>query len=183
MPYNLSTFITLPVSADGYVWGYASARDCIWSNYDSGDARTIRHAVDFDLNWQNQGRASNFPGLKHISVKPQNRPWPNLDTTADWVVTLPNNALIKNIYVYRPAGARAESYQLNVGNGDESTTYANDGAGLNSNVAHTIVVEKTIATLISAGTTNPNNQVKVWANPHTTDSDIVTGGYFIVEYY
>ena len=67
--------------------------------------RIERHAVDFDLNWYNGGRSGNFPGLKTISVKPQNRSWPCVDAEYDWVVTLPAQALIANILISRPANA------------------------------------------------------------------------------
>lgn len=164
-------------------FGYARARGCYKAEYQSGVANKFRYAMDFDLNWMNVGRAQNFAGLKIVNAKISSGLWPATGDSdaADWTVQLPDNALIRNIYVYRPAGASGSTYTLKVGNGDKSTTYADDGGGLGSNVAHSITVEKTLATLISAGTSNPNNQVRVWADPNVNDP--VTGGYFIVEYY
>lgn len=169
------------ISAGGY--GYASARGCYDNLVDETDTSINRYAIDFDLNWQNQGRRSNFPGLKRISVKPTNRNWPYTDASWDWTVLLPANALIKNIYIWRKADVNggAGSYKLFVGNGDKSTSYGDSGGGLVGTQEHLIVVEKSINALIAAGTTNPNNQVRIWANP--TTAGVVYDGYFIVEYY
>lgn len=164
-------------------FGYARARGVYKPEYQSGIGNKFRYALDFDLNWMNVGRAQNFAGLKTANGKISSAIWPTTgDGDAnDWTVQLPANALIRNIYVYRPAGASGSTYTLNVGNGDKSLAYGNDGGGLGSNVEHIITVELTMATLIAAGTTNPNNQVRVWATPNVADP--VAGGYFIVEYY
>jgi hypothetical protein len=183
VPRNLSSLCSTPPAADGFAWGLISARGCYNNAFTWSDARTHRYAIDFDLNWYNGGRAGNFPGLKSISVKPQNRSWPFADAGCDWVVTLPANALIVNIYVFRPANAgSAGAYTLHVGNGDKSVVYGTDGGGIDAPAARSIVVQHDIGNLASAGTSNPHNQVRVWANP-TTSYGGAMGGYFIVQYY
>lgn len=184
VPENLSARCSTPRGAgDDLAWGLISARGCYNNAFAPGDVRTHRYAVDFDLNWFNGGRAANFPGLKTISVKPQNRPWPYGDASYDWLVTLPANALIVNIYVYRPANAGNDgSYTLHVGNGDKSVVYATDGGGIGAASARKIIVQNSIAQLITAGTASPQNQVRVWADP-TTSYAAATGGYFLVQYY
>jgi hypothetical protein len=184
VPRNLSTMCSTPADGgDGLAWGQISARGCFSNAYVPTDARIHRYAIDFDLNWYNGGRASNFSGLKSVSVKPQNRPWPFADASYDWIVTLPTNALIVNIYVYRPANAgQAESYTLHVGNGDKSVVYGTDGGGVSAPAARSIIVQNDIRTLVSAGTSSPHNQVRVWANP-TTSYGGANGGYFMVQYY
>ena len=96
-------FVQRAAGADGLAWGQISARGCFNNFFKPTEPRIERHAVDFDLNWYNGGRCANFPGLKTISVKPQNRSWPCVDADYDWVVTLPAHALIANIQVFRPA--------------------------------------------------------------------------------
>jgi hypothetical protein len=101
----------------------------------------------------------------------------------DWVVTLPAHALIVNIYVFRPANAGPQvPYRLHVGNGDKSVVYGSDGGNITASRERTIIVEKAIDQLIPAGASNPHNQVRVWAEPTTTDRS-ATGGYFVVQYY
>lgn len=180
VPLGLSSFITLTADGNGHVWGSASARGCYNNAYGPGLARTERYAMDFDMNWANGGRSSNVAGLKRISVKPQNRQWPFTDNAFDWRVNLPVGALIKNIYVLRPPGASGSTYTLRVGNGDMSVEYGNSGA-LGSNVEQSVTVERTLSTLINAGSSAPGNQVRVWASP--TLAENVFGGYFIVEYF
>jgi hypothetical protein len=184
VPVGLSALCSTPPSAgDGLAWGVVSARGCYNNSYAWTDPRIHRYAIDFDLNWSNGGRASNFPGLKTVSVKPQNRPWPFAGPNFDWTVTLPDNALIANIYISRPANAgRREPYALHVGNGDRSVVYGSDGGGISAPDARSIVIQKGIGHLISAGATSPDNQVRVWADP-TTSYTGASGGFFIVQYY
>jgi hypothetical protein len=184
VPQDLSALCSTPANAgDGLAWGLISARGCYSNGYDMSDARTHRYAIDFDMNWQNGGRAGNFPGLKTISVKPQNRSWPFAGPNFDWTVTLPRHALIVNIYVLRPANAGdPEPYTLHVGNGDKSVIYGTDGGGIAASAARSITVQNNIANMISAGASNPGNQVRVWANPTTSYAGAL-GGYFIVQYY
>lgn len=175
-PSNLSTLITTGS------YGYASARGNFNSEYISGDEKS-RWAMDFDLNaWNGSGRASAFPGLKTHSAKPQLGFWPFTDASYDYTLYLQDNALVKNIYVFRPAngGGGAGAYQLHVGNGDKTVTYGSSTLGVGTD-AHTIIVERPINNLISGGTTSPNNRVMIWANP--TNASSVDGGYFLVEYY
>ncbi len=184
VPVNLSSFCsTAPGAGDGLEWGLISARGCYNNRYAPPDPRTHRYAVNFDLNWQNGGRASGFPGLKTVSVKPQNRSWPFADDNSDWIVTLPAGALIVSIQVFRPAnGGNVVPYTLHLGNGDKSITYGTDGGGISAPSARSIIVQNDITQMIAAGATNPNNQIRVWANP-TTAYGGATGGYFIVQYY
>lgn len=184
VPENLSYRCTAPRDAgDGLAWGQISARGCYNNGFVPSDARIHRYAIDFDLNWFNGGRAGNFPGLKSISVKPQNRPWPYADAAYDWIVTLPADALIASIEVFRPANAGGDSnYVLHVGNGDRSVVYGTDGGGIRASVARKIIVKKDITELIAAGSSNPQNQVRVWADP-TTSYAGAAGGFFIVQYY
>jgi hypothetical protein len=184
VPENLSVrCATSRGAGDGLAWGLISARGCYNNAFVPSDPRTHRYAIDFDLNWYNGGRASNFPGLKTVSVKPQNRPWPFADAVYDWIVTLPVDALIANILVFRPGNdGRDEPYTLHVGNGDRSAVYGTDGGGIPAPGARSIVVQRNFAQLIAAGSTSPANQVRVWANPTTSFGGAV-GGYFIVQYY
>ncbi len=183
VPANLSDLCSAPPGADGLAWGQISARGCFNNFFKPLQPRIERRAIDFDLNWYNGGRSGNFPGLKTISVKPQNRSWPCVDAEYDWVVTLPAQALIVNIFVYRPANAGpAGPYTLHVGNGDKSVVYGSDGGGIGGPRERAITVQRAIGELISAGTSNPDNQVRVWADP-TTHYRGATGGYFVVQYY
>lgn len=184
VPVDLSTSCSTPSnSGDGLEWGIISARGCYNNRYVPLDARIHRYAVDFDLNWYNGGRASNFPGLKTVSVKPRNRSWPFADSRFDWVVTLPAGALIVNIQVFRPENSgSAGAYTLHVGNGDKSVIYGTDGGGISAPAARSIMVKYDIAHMVAAGATSPNNQVRVWADPTTAFGGAI-GGYFIVQYY
>jgi hypothetical protein len=184
VPENLSSLCsTASDSGDDLAWGMVSARGCYNNRFVPSDIRTHRYAIDFDLNWYNGGRASNFPGLKTVSVKPQNRSWPFADARYDWCVTLPSNALIVNIYVFRPANAGGSAaYTLHVGNGDKSVVYGTDGGGISASAARSIIVQYDVARLLSAGVSNPRNQVRVWADPTTSYAGAM-GGYFIVQYY
>ena len=184
VPRNLSNVcFATPDGGDGLAWGQISARGCYSNGYVPTEARTHRYGMDFDLNWFNGGRASNFSGLKSISVKPQNRSWPFMDSTFDWVVTLPVGALIVSIDVYRPANAgRSEQYTLHVGNGDKSVIYGTDGGSIDAAAPRKITVTNEISQLVSCGNSSPSNQVRIWANP-TTSYAAAMGGYFIVRYY
>ncbi len=185
VPINLSAFIALQPSADSLVWGYASARGCFWSNYDSGVARTVRTAIDFDLNWQNQGRASNIPPLKVMVGKPANRQWCDATGNFNWTITLPANATIVKILVYRAATASNVVYTLNVGNSGTPTLYGTSGAS-NCNLAQTISIDysATPASWVSAGTTSPGNQVQVSMTGAASGPNVVgSTGYFMVFYY
>jgi hypothetical protein len=184
VPVDLSMSCSTPSnSGDGLEWGIISARGCYNNRYVPLDTRIHRYAVDFDLNWYNGGRASNFPGLKTVSVKPRNRSWPFADSRFDWIVTLPTGALIVNIQVFRPENSgSAGAYTLHVGNGDKSITYATDGGGISAPAARSVIVKYDIAHMVAAGTANPNNQVRIWADPTTTYGGAI-GGYFIVQYY
>ena len=116
-------------------------------------------------------------------MKPQNRSWPFADARYDWCVTLPSNALIVNINVFRPANAGGSAaYTLHVGNGDKSVVYGTDGGGISASAARSIIVQYDVANLLSAGVSNPHNQVRVWADPTTSYAGAM-GGYFIVQYY
>lgn len=116
-------------------------------------------------------------------MKPQNRSWPFAGANFDWIVTLPRDALIVNIYAFRPANTgNPDPYTLHVGNGDKSVIYGTDGGGISSPAARSIAVQNNIANMISAGASNPNNQVRVWASPTTSYAGAL-GGYFIVQYY
>jgi hypothetical protein len=181
---NLSALCSTPPGAgDGLAWGRISARGCYNNAFVPTDIRTHRYAIDFDLNWFNGGRASNFPGLKSVSVKPQNRSWPFADSAYDWTVILPSGALIVNIYVFRPANSGGpDAYTLHVGNGDKSMIYGSDGGRIAAPAARSIVVQNDIGNLVAAGSSGPNSQVRVWADP-TTHFGGAIGGYFIVQYY
>ena len=184
VPENLSSLCSTPPDAsDGLAWGLISARGCYNNKFLPFDPRIHRYAIDFDLNWQNGGRAGNFPGLKTVSVKPQNRSWPFADASFDWVVTLPVGALIVNIQVFRPANQdHARAYTLHVGNGDKSIIYGTDGGGISASAARSIIVQNDIGHMVAAGATSPDNQVRVWADPTTVFGGAM-GGYFIVQYY
>jgi Pectate lyase superfamily protein len=184
VPENLSALCSVPPDGgDGLAWGMISARGCYCNGYAGTDARTNRYAMDFDLNWYNGGRAGNFSGLKTISVKPQNRSWPAAGSAYDWVVTLPRNALIAAIQIFRPANDGPDQpYELHVGNGDKSRIYGTDGGGIRARAARSISVQFSLADMISAGDSHPNNQVRVWADPSTSYLAAL-GGYFIVQYY
>jgi hypothetical protein len=184
VPANLSASCGTPASADdGLAWGSISARGCYNNRYAPADLRVHRHAIDFDLNWCNGGRAGNFPGLKTVSVKPQNRSWPYADAKFDWTVTLPAGAMIVNIQVFRPKNSGGPgAYILHVGNGDKSRIYGTDGGGISAPQARSIIVQFDIANMVAAGAVAPDNQVRVWADPTTAFGGAI-GGYFIVQYY
>ena len=184
VPVNLSTFIDLEFGADSLLWGYAAARNCYWTNNDNGVARTVRYAIDFDMNWMNGGRSSHPMRVKRAYGKPQNRSWPDNTTAFDWTINLPVGALITKIVAYRPATGAATAYTLLVGNGDKSTTYATSGAST-CNAAQTLLVDNSNAPAnwINAGSTTPNNQVRLWATTTGTGTPTVgQSGYFYVEY-
>lgn len=160
VPENLSAHCaTPPGEADGLAWGVVSARGCYCNRFTPGDARTNRYAIDFDLNWYNGARAGNFAGLKTISVKPQNRPWPFRDAACDWMVTLPVGALIAAIHVFRPANAGGGApYTLHVGNGDKSAVYGTDGGNISAPTPRSISVQRAFSELIAAGSASPRTR-------------------------
>jgi hypothetical protein len=183
VPLKLSYLCGTPAGGDGVAWGRISARGCYNNAYVPLDTRAHRYAMDFDLNWYNGGRASNFPGLKTISVKPQNRSWPYQDANFDWTVTLPAGSLIVSIQIHRPANSdHTRPYTLYVGNGDKSKVYGTDGGGIAAPLARSIVVQNDIGQLIGTSGATPDGQVRVWADPTTPYAEAL-GGYFIVQYY
>ena len=178
IPSNFSALITTGN------YGYARARGCYNNEYTSSTGTCEKEAYDFDLNWNNGGRASNFPGVKSISVKNTLGDWPYTgDGDAnDWRVLLPVGALIKSIKVYRPANGSggAGNVQLAVGTGDKGTTYGSSTLAAGTS-AHVISLEYDIDAMINCGSVTNTRQVRLWGS--TKNTSVVTGGYFVVEYY
>jgi hypothetical protein len=186
VPINLSTYCTTPTNADGLSWGYISARQCWWSNFDSGVPRTTRTAIDFDMNWQNQGRAgTGEPRLKEVSGYVQNRQMPDSTSSFNWTVNLPVGATIVKLLAYRPATTGATAYTLLIGNSSNASLYGTSGAST-TGAAQTVSVDWTAtpASWVTVGSTSPGNQVQLSATTTATGATAAgSGGYFKVWYY
>jgi hypothetical protein len=182
LPLNIAAQCSTPVdSGDSLSWGYIAARNCFWSNYDAGTNRVQRYPIDFEQNWQNQGRASNGPTLKRIIGKVANRQWTDASGTFNWTVNLPVGAIPIRVLVYRPATGTASVYTLNVGTQASATAYGTSGAS-NVNVAQSIVWDQSATPANWTPVTGANNQLILSATGYT-GSAVGTGGYFVVEYY
>ena len=186
---NLSTLITLPASIDGFVWSYARAMSCYQAPYNA-IVRTSRTAIDFDLNYGNQGFASNAGYTsKNANLKPLNRQWPDAGTANNWTVSMPTNAQVKKIIAYRAATTGSGTYTLVVGNGNQTTIYGSATGTLGQAQTVTIDYSDTPATWLSmgtwtAGTAGPNNQIQLWATTTATGVTVVgTAGNAWIEYY
>jgi hypothetical protein len=186
---NLSTLCSTPTGADGLAWGYISARGCYQSAYTSGTARNLRQALDFDLNWQNQGRAGNgMPRLKWAMITVQNYAWPaSGGSYATWSVALPIGAIPVKIEAFRAATTTASSYVVTFGTQANATAYGT-GTGSNTNV-NTVFSWDQTDTLANwpAPVTSANNQVVMTATGGT-DAGVQTAltapsNFAMVGYY
>jgi hypothetical protein len=185
VPLNLSQQVNLLDGGDGLIWPYASCRGGYWSDYQNSVSRTIRTAIDFDLNWQNQGRASNIPSLKLMVGKPANRQWCDATNNFNWIVTLPANAILVKVLVRREATASNVVYTLNVGTNSNATAYGTSGAS-NTNLAQNIFWDQTgtPANWVNVGTTSPGNTVEVSMTGSASGAGVVgSAGYFLIWYY
>jgi hypothetical protein len=202
VPLYLSTYCQTPVGGDGLSWGYVSARDCFASSFISGDPIYQRYAIDFDLNWANQGRASNGPRIKRAYFKPaQNAtttPWPAVaGTDANWICYLPQLATLIKILVYRAATGSNITYNLYCGNGtggaSGSTTTYGSVTSSNCNVAQTINVDNLdapanwvvtpAATSAGVPSTAAGATVQLWSTAASvTDAEAGGLGWAYVEY-
>jgi hypothetical protein len=203
VPLYLSTFCQTPAGGDGLAWGYVSARDCFASSFIAGDPIYQRYAIDFDLNWQVQGRASNGPRVKRAYFKPaQNStttPWPALaGTNANWICYLPQQATLIKVLVYRAATGSNIAYNLYCGNGTggasgSSVSYGNVTSS-NCNVAQTIATDNVdapanwvvtpAATSAGVPSTAAAATVQIWSTAASvTDAEAGGLGYAYVEYY
>lgn len=197
---NLSTFCSTPNSADGLPWGYISARDCFASSYTSGTAVNIRQAIDFDLNWQNQGRASNGPRIKRATINVGNYAWPATTGGGSypyWLVGLPQPsveglscATIVRITGYRaPTGSSVAGFNLYCGNGTggasgSSVTYASV-TGSNTNAGQTLDFNAYDNLGNAVPVTNlQTSQVQIWTTTAgVTNAEVGSAGIpVIVEY-
>jgi len=139
-------------------------------------------ALDTDDGWRTTSQTQHFSNLlKTAKIKGWGY-WPTNGDTSGYSVTLPPNSLIKNIYVYKPqAGAIATAFELHVGNGDRSVTYASSGSAA-QNLAHTITKNFAVGAEIDVGTDADDRVVRLWCDGGDAGAGF-GGGYAIVEYY
>lgn len=186
VPTNLYSFCSTPVDTnppgDGFSWGYISAQNCYWSNYDATISRVQRFAVDFEINWQNQGRASNGPTLKRIIGKPANRQWTDASGNFNWTVNLPIGAIPIRVLVYRAATATNSAYALSAGTQANATAYGTVGSS-NTNTSQSITWDQSATLSDWTAVTNANNQVILSSTGATGQTAVGTTGFFVVEYY
>lgn len=192
VPPNFSSFCSTPVGGDGLSWGLISARNCFFSGLNdlgaSSSARNLRFAVDFDLNWQNQGRYGNVPILKRASLMTQNYPWPCASGSfTTWNLTLPVGAVVVRIIIYRPPTGSNIAYALQCGTQANATYYSALGAvtGANCNTVSTVVYDNSLNAIGPwTPVTSANNQVVLTGvGAGVTNAEVGNGGYAIVEYY
>jgi hypothetical protein len=183
VPENLWSYCTVASDAgDGLPWGYISAEQCYWSNYDASVSRVEHYAMDFELNWQNSGRASMGPRLKSINGKDSNRQWTDATGNFNWTVNLPVGAIPVSIQVFRPATATTSSFTLNVGTQANATAYGSSGLS-NTNLSQSIVWDQSTTPANLIAVTSANNQVVLTASGASGQTAVGTGGLFIVKYY
>jgi hypothetical protein len=183
VPINLYSYCSTPVGADSLAWGYISCRNGRWSNNDSGVVRTIRTAIDFDLNWQNQGRAGFNPILKTLLIKPANRQWPDATGNYNWTGVLPVGAIPVRVMVSRQATASSVVMALQVGTQANATAYGTSGAS-NTNAAQNILYDVTTTPASWAAVSSANNEVIISMTGTASGAAVVgAGGYAIVQYY
>jgi hypothetical protein len=186
VPTFLNTLIQLNADAgDGLIWGTSKAEECYWSNFDAAVPRVTRYAIDFDLNWQNAGRAGvGLPKLKQASFYVQNRQWPDATGNYNWTLNLPLGAIPIKVLVYRPATASSVVYTLNVGTQANATAYGTSSTS-NTNTAQTIATFDNTSTPANwTAVTAANNQVILSMTGAASGAPVVgSGGYALCWYY
>ena len=135
----------------------------------------IRKALDVDPRWQYAFAREESSQKKVLSFKPTTEGFPQpANTTYDYYVDIPQLFYALRIYVFKPAtGASTNPYQLYLGNGDKSVTYATSTSVSGEfKDAHTIdVIDLNL---------NGVGQLRLWAVGVGTDFQ--TGGVAYIEY-
>lgn len=174
--------------------GLISARNCFGTNV-GAPASGAHYAHDFDLHW-NEATFGQYGGwassgatikdsgsashpqwrLKTAQIKLVSEFWPAANP--DHTLKMPKNAIVKSIYLRKPAGsADATATTFRVSNNDKTTHHltSNNAA---FNLTHTQDVEKYFYHL---GTTTNERTLRLNSSAVTTGA--IQGGMVIVEYY
>ncbi|HYW12262.1 MAG TPA: hypothetical protein VE871_09895 [Longimicrobium sp.] len=141
-----------------------------------------RTGVDFDVGWENMGRHDRAVTRKLVVLKQKVAAWPHSGTEAEHTVVLPPSSIITGVRLHKPAGSGSATYQLHVGNDDQSVTYSSStvpgGITPTFNLAHTIL-RNDLA--VEAGTSLNTRTVRLWMTGASTVAEVNTG-YALVEY-
>ena len=184
VPENISEKFTFD-----NIFGFARAAYCIAANNPPSQGQ----AVDFDLNWENRTFGGHTIRPKIAVLKRKSGRWPRTTAsdpgepsdTDEWTVKLPVNAVIKNIYIFKPAaGGSSAPYQLHVGNNDKTVIYGSSNNG-GMKDSHSITVENSAADIVVVGTNDNDRIVRLWADPGGDGTALhsLPGELAIVEYY
>jgi hypothetical protein len=181
------------IAISGY--GVASAHGC-FSRINDGATHAFPETdlgalVTFDLGWRNATRGVEQPRVKVAVLKAAGAAWPkttgaagSMSTEREAYVILPDSAVITGFAIYKPAsGASTAAYQLSVGNGDKTTTYASSTLAQYKD-AHVINVSLPPNQWISVGTDANTKTVHLWApsgGDSVSQSDLV--GEVALVYY
>jgi Pectate lyase superfamily protein len=169
IPSNIGSLVTI---VSGY--GTVVAENCI----DINPNPTKANAIDVDVNWQNRVMGDLSIKLKTAVIKPAKLDFPSTGFP-ERTITIPQNSVIKNIYIQKPAfGASNIDYRLFVGNDNKTTTYGSSTLGPAKN-QHVINVENLF---LEVGTDLNLRTIRLWAETTYSGSPGALG-YAIVEYY
>ena len=158
VPIDFSTAITI----DGY--GKVSARGC-YGVVGAVVGEPQRFAQDFDIGGMKSSARDTNVNLKTAVIKASNWGFPTDNTTGEATLKLPANSIIQGFYISRVgSGADSTSYRLYVGNNDQTTSYADSGAGGTAADNSIISIDNVY---VDVGTTDNERTVRIWA---------VTGG-------
>lgn len=136
-----------------------------------------RTAVDFDFGWENMAPFDRSVTRKLVAIKAQAETWPH-NGVDEQTMLLPPRAIITGIRVLKPAGGSdTSSYQLHVGNDDQTETYGSSVLAA-ANVKHTIIASDLS---IDCGTVLGTRTVRLWATGTATSAQVGIG-YALVEY-
>jgi hypothetical protein len=135
----------------------------------------IRKALDVDPRWRYAFAREESSQRKILSFKPYNDGFPYAaNATQDFYIDIPQMFFALRIYVFKPAtGASTDAYQLYLGKGDKSVTYATSTSSSGQfKDAHTIDVSN--LDLDGVG------QLRLWAVGAGTNFQ--SGGTAYIEY-
>jgi Pectate lyase superfamily protein len=137
-----------------------------------------RVALDFDIGGFNSGLHGPSTELKTVVLKATTEPWPSAEhADGDYRVRLPPNAIIVNVFVFKPAGGGEELYRLAIGNDNKTVVHGRSELAP-QRAEHRI----TVSNLLFAVGMSPNERVlRLWAE--TNARGVATLGYAIVQYF
>lgn len=175
---HVATTLSEDITFTTATLGRATARGC----YGPLGTPASKVAVDFDINGLSAAMSDCNTMLKTANLFSESDGWPYYDGAEylyERTVTLPVNAWIKRIHVYKPADAGGSTtYILRVGNDDKTTIYGESVPAAQSAV-HEINIEDMNIDVAAVANTRT---IRLWCVADST-GQIDAGGFATVEYY